>query len=375
MAGPIQVNERIVLYDIIRGFALCGIFLVNIPSMLGSDWMFGRPDYYGSDLVVRTLFDLFIQTKFYTIFSLLFGIGFSIFLERSYARGDSVGRYIRRIAILFLFGLVHLAIWSGDILHTYAMWGLLLPLFYGLSNRAILTWAWSLLIGSFFLFYVTFSLTEWANGGAFYEGDPFPSAYNMGFGDWFDYRLNVEIFSAISNSLLVGIEIFSLFLFGLYIGRERKLLTWSIRGLTRTAIICAVTALPFFAVILWHHYGGGYIYYWINLTAVLISGKLLATAYVCLFTIAVRNGRAFRPLQALGRMALTNYLTHTLVVALPVIALGYYGRLSLTEGLFLSIAILIAQAFFSMWWLKSHRYGPFEKLWRIGTYGRQKQAS
>ena len=374
MTGPIQLNERIVLYDIIRGFALCGIFLVNIPSMLGSDWMFGRPDYTGSDLLVRTLFDMFVQTKFYTIFSLLFGIGFSIFLERSYARGESASRYVRRIVILFLFGLAHLAIWSGDILHTYAMWGLLLPLFYRLSNRAILTWAWSLLLGSFFLLYVSSALVEWTNGGSFNSGVPFPTVFNDGFSVWFDYRLNVEIFAAISNSLLVGIEILSIFLFGLYIGRERKLLTWTVQGLTRTAIVCAVLALPFFGVILWHHYGGGDAYYWVNLIAVLVSGKLLATTYVCLFTIAVRNGRAFRPLQALGRMALTNYLTHTLVVVLPVIALGYYGRLSLTEGLFLSIAILIAQAFFSMWWLKSHRYGPFEKLWRIGTYGVQRKS-
>lgn len=374
MTGPIQLNERIVLYDIIRGFALCGIFLVNIPSMLGSDWMFGRPDYFGSDLVVRTLFDMFVQTKFYTIFSLLFGIGFSIFLERSYARGESASRYVRRIVILFLFGLAHLAIWSGDILHTYAMWGLLLPLFYRLSNRAILTWAWSLLLGSFFLLYVSSALMEWQNGGSFNPGLPFPTVFNDGFSVWFDYRLNVEIFAAISNSLLVGIEILSIFLFGLYIGRERKLLTWTVQGLTRTAILCAVLALPFFGVILWHHYGGGDAYYWVNLIAVLVSGKLLATTYVCLFTIAVRKGRAFRPLQALGRMALTNYLTHTLVVVIPVIALGYYGRLSLTEGLFLSIAILIAQAFFSMWWLKSHRYGPFEKLWRIGTYGLQRKS-
>jgi len=373
MAGPFQVNERIVLYDIIRGFALCGIFLVNIPSMLGSDWIFGNPMYEGSDLFIRTLFDLFVQTKFYTIFSLLFGIGFSIFLERSYARGDSVGRYIRRIAILFLFGLAHLAIWSGDILHTYAMWGLLLPLFYGLSNRAILTWAWGLLITSYVLFYGSSIYLEWALGYTSIAG-PFPTAFNFGFGPWFDYRLDNEIFDMFQNSLFAGFEIFSLFLFGLYIGRERKLLTWSIRGLTRTAIICTVAALPFFAVIIWHHYGGGAEYSATNSAAVLVSGKLLATTYVCLFTIAVRNGRAFRPLQALGRMALTNYLTHTLVVVIPVIALGYYGRLSLTEGLFLSIAILIAQAFFSMWWLKSHRYGPFEKLWRIGTYGRQKQA-
>ncbi|VXB94970.1 putative Uncharacterized 39.9 kDa protein in amylase 3'region [Exiguobacterium sp. 8H] len=374
MAGPIQTNERIILYDIIRGFALCGIFLVNIPTMLGSDWMSGRPDYAGSDLFVRTLFDLFVQTKFYTIFSLLFGIGFSIFLERSYARGESVSRYIRRIAILFLFGLAHLAIWSGDILHTYAMWGLLLPLFYGLSNRAILTWAWSLLIGSFLLFYVSSMYLELSLGFRF-NGDPFPAVFNSGFGPWFDYRLDEEIFAMFQNSFFVGVEILSLFLFGLYIGRERKLLTWSIQGLTQTAIICTVTALPFFAVIIWHHYGNGAEYSATNSAAVLVSGKLLATTYVCLFTVAVRKGRTFAPLQALGRMALTNYLTHTLIVVIPVIALGAYGSLSLTEGLFLSIAILIVQSSFSMWWLKSHRYGPFEKLWRLGTYGRQTKSS
>ncbi|MFP3422741.1 DUF418 domain-containing protein, partial [Bacillus sp. SIMBA_161] len=84
---------------------------------------------------------------------------------------------------------------------------------------------------------------------------------------------------------------------------------------------CTVTALPFFAVIIWHHYGSGAEYSATNAAAVIVSGKLLATTYVCLFTVAVRKGRTFAPLQALGRMALTNYLTHTLIIVLPVIAL------------------------------------------------------
>lgn len=368
MANPVQSNERIILYDIIRGFALCGIFLVNIPSMVGSDWIFGRPDYAGSDLFVRTLFDLFVQTKFYTIFSLLFGIGFSIFLERAYARGENVSRYLRRIGILFVFGLAHLALWSGDILHTYAMWGLLLPLFYRLSSQAILGWATGLMAGSFLLFSGSSVLFEWVLG---YRNinDPFPVAFTEGFGAWFSYRMTNDIGDMFINSLFGGFELFGIFLVGLYIGRERKLLHWSLRGLKRTAIICIVLAIPFWGIIVWHHYGGGMDYDATNSAAVWLSGKLLATAYVCLFTIAVRKGKSFQPLQALGRMALTNYLSHTVLVVLPVIALGIYGDISLTQGLFISVIILILQAVFSMWWLKTHRYGPLERLWRLGTYG------
>ena len=135
-----------------------------------------------------------------------------------------------------------------------------------------MTWAWSLLIGSFLLFYVSSMYLELSLGFRF-NGDPFPAVFNSGFGPWFDYRLDEEIFAMFQNSFFVGVEILSLFLFGLYIGRERKLLTWSIQGLTQTAIICTVTALPFFAVIIWHHYGSGAEYSATNSAAVLVSGN------------------------------------------------------------------------------------------------------
>jgi uncharacterized protein len=121
-----QLNQRIVYLDVLRGFALCGILFVNMPSFLGdrSHAMMGEVDQW-----IRLFFDLFIQTKFYTLFSVLFGAGFYLFIQRLRQKGLSKLIFARRQGILFLIGLVHLCLWQGDILHTYALTGFILLLF------------------------------------------------------------------------------------------------------------------------------------------------------------------------------------------------------------------------------------------------------
>ena len=144
---PVKSTERFVILDALRGFALLGIVMANFPefslyTFMSADDASALP-FSAADRWLRYLLYLFIDGKFYTIFSLLFGIGFSIILENVTRRGGhAMPVFYRRMMILAFIGVVHLLfIWSGDILLLYALLGMILPLFRKLSDRSLLTFA------------------------------------------------------------------------------------------------------------------------------------------------------------------------------------------------------------------------------------------
>lgn len=123
---PVAPGERIDALDVIRGFALLGIFLMNVEWFTRPIADLGRgidPGLSGVDLTVSWLVYVLVQGKFWTLFSLLFGMGFAVMLGRAEQGGRAfVAPYLRRIVGLFLFGSLHfVVIWTGDILHNYAI--------------------------------------------------------------------------------------------------------------------------------------------------------------------------------------------------------------------------------------------------------------
>ncbi len=144
---PVKTSERIAVIDVVRGFALIGIFLMNIEffnrsiSEIGQGMPFGLT---GWDQIASYFVAYFVAGKLWTIFSLLFGMGFAIMLTRSEAKGQNFLKvYVRRILALAAFGLMHhILIWPGDILMSYAIGaaGLLLIFFAP-------AWWFALLIG------------------------------------------------------------------------------------------------------------------------------------------------------------------------------------------------------------------------------------
>ena len=145
--SPVKVSERFAILDVLRGFALLGICMANFPEF--SLYNFLPQEVKSSmstavqDNITRWLLYIFVDGKFYTLFSLLFGIGFSIIIrnaERKKADGFRI--FYRRMVLLFIIGFMHLMfIWSGDILMLYALLGMLLPLFRRMSDKGLLRWA------------------------------------------------------------------------------------------------------------------------------------------------------------------------------------------------------------------------------------------
>lgn len=384
--------ERIEVLDALRGFALLGILLANI--LYWSGWVIMTEDqrisFAGAEAVAwqYRFHHLLIDGKFYTIFSLLFGVGFALQIGRLSARGVQGLRVCRRrVLVLLAIGLVHSwLIWDGDILTLYALLGLALPFFYGWRER-------SLLIASGLLIFVVpfagiwlFSRLGWAPHRHLYALS-FSIAESLGADtapekalDWFrrddlsgwaSWALSGTPYSWAARLETWRIpKVLGIMLLGLAIGRrlaaggllEDRVL------LRRVAAAGAAIGLPAsLAYALLPAQGQAD---WPSL----IGTVPLALAYAAGFVLAWQWARpVLRHLAPVGRMALTNYLTHSMIGLIFFYGIGFGLAGTLRPLSFYGAALLLfaGQILFSRWWLARHEQGPAEAFWRFATYGRK----
>ncbi len=394
--GPVGAGERSALLDALRGWALLGILVANMMSFTGFSFM---PDPERAKLMLAGLDDAMefglewlVIGKFYALFSLLFGIGFAIQIGRLEQRGEGTGRYLRRLFILFLFGLAHLLLlWLGDILALYAAMGAVLLLFRRASDRALLVWAailWTLpILWAAAIHFAGFAPDEpifnaairtiTATGLDVSRG-PLPVFQSA------DIAAHLKAHPGEALIRLADLvrqmrftKVLGMFLIGLWIGRRaihanaakyRPLLR-------RVAIVGLGVGLPLSAV-------KAVLFMWPNESpGIEVAGELfyclgtptLALGYAAGFTLlwlGARRGAAEIAAPA-GRMALTNYLMQTVLQSAIFYGwgLGLLGKFGLVIILPLSAAIFALQIAYSRWWLARYRFGPAEWLWRSATYG------
>src|SRR5436309_8229862 len=161
--SPISLQERIEVLDVLRGLAVCGILIGNMQWFSGYGMMpasLARQSPL-ADQITHFLVWFFVEGKFYSIFSFLFGFGFALQIERAEERGDlKASLFKRRLFWLLVIGLVHAyLLWAGDILSIYAVMGFLLILFRKKTDGALLKWVLILLvipILTYILLYILF---------------------------------------------------------------------------------------------------------------------------------------------------------------------------------------------------------------------------
>ncbi|NTX33398.1 DUF418 domain-containing protein [Myxococcus sp. CA033] len=407
-ARPVDTSERVTLLDALRGFALCGVFVSNSVSWFSGRVMMPREQAQALaapllETVATGLYQFFVNQKFVTLFSFLFGLGFSIQLARAEARGSSIVRlYARRLLVLLAIGLTHqYAIWCGDILHTYAMVGFALLLFRNRSNTTVLIWAVALmavvplLIPALERFVPIWLHGAEAAGEAAKAARALETASRTRLlealsSDSFwtalvgTARFNNESYLRINRLVWMSL-ILGRFLFGLLAGRllllqdldgnrrlHHRLLFWGLfLGVIGNGL----------GLVLWRLRAMGMGDFvsrdWMMvLTVVQELGCLtLAAAYVALFALLSRRGwvqRVFNVLMPVGRMALSNYLLQS-VVSVWVYngwGLGLIGKLPPSRSILLALGIFAVQIVLSHLWLARFRFGPAEWLWRSLTYGR-----
>lgn len=387
------------MLDALRGFALFGICLANLTVFSG---YVALPPPAKETMMGAQVFDLFlalfVDGRFYTLFSFLFGIGFALQLSRLQQSGYSSGIniYLRRLVILFLIGLLHIFIlWHGDILALYALLGFVLIFFRNFSDKAVLLSA-----GLFLMMPVAGYLLFWQLGvdpdGGFYEVTSIALGGDGSIGYFFQgFSLNqttndVSVFYdtlvALSN-FRVGYlietwripKVLGVMLIGLWAGRKLVggAFTNNQRLLKNTLVMGLVIAIP--ASIWLKQLGGLNVFSDYSTNGLLsVIGYSLAVfpmgfAYAAGFVLLWNRGVKFLSAFALaGRMALTNYLTQTVIGIVVFYGLGFgLGTQGAPFSLLgIAIAVIVVQIWYSRLWLNHFRFGPAEWIWRCLTYGK-----
>ena len=387
-AGP--ALERIALLDALRGLALFGILLANI--LYWSGWGLAPEAAHAAvaspaeQLWQYRFHHLLVDGKFYTLFSFLCGIGFAVQLDRLERRGaDGLRIYRRRVLVLLGIGLIHsLVIWDGDILTLYALLGLLMPLFRPLSDQALLVWAATLIFVIPIAGAAILTALGWHPERAFYTlSDAMVAAMGWRPGPDLALRMlpdaglkEVLIWNSSGTPYSLGLrvetwrffKVLGIMLLGLWAGRRLAAgtLLGDRRLLRRVLFAGLAVGLP-----------ASLIYAWLpnqsqSGLASMIGTVPLAMAYAAAFVLAWARLQGLLGLFAPpGRMALTNYLTHSLLGILIFygLGLGLIGQLSPPQFYAVATAIFAVQAVASHFWLKRFAQGPMEALWRRLTYG------
>ena len=387
-------NARIGSLDVLRGFALMGILVMNIQSFSMPPSAYFIPNTYGSlegaNGWVWFMGAVGFEYKFMAIFSMLFGAGVVLMSQRRDAAGlPSTGLHYRRMLLLMMFGLIHAyLIWPGDILFAYSICGMVVFWVRGWQPRTLAILGGLLItLGS--------TLHVFSGVGAMFSeevreamrADLVPSAEEIedtvaAFqGSYFDhFPIQVEeafglhifvlpalLFWRISGLMLIGMALFKWSV----LSAERP-----IRFYAWLAAIGGGIGLPlatYGALALWRAdfeasfvFGLGALPNWFGSVGIALAWISLVMP-MCKASgfSAIKQG-----LSAYGRMAFTNYIGQSLLATCVFYGygLGWFGQLERVEQVGVCIAIWTVQIVFSVVWLRYFRIGPLEWVWRSGVY-------
>lgn len=380
---PSTGTNRVALLDIFRGFALFGIFVVNIRYMSSSvnhpeafEWMKD-----GSlNLAIDWLLANFFNSKFFPIFSFLFGVGFAMQINKMEEKKKfNTFFFIRRYFFLMLFGLLHVVfLWGGDVLILYALAGLLVLII----RKVPVKWVFILAVGILlcpFYGYIYGALQNSSSillkGNSYDYQDILNILLNGSFREKLQFRLyeyssyfrNVEYFPTLV----------SLIFFGYCSGRLKfySNINQTFKRLTPVVYFLLPTVIVF--RIAYHQLEtfteGSYRLHILLVKANIIFNIFQSFIYLYLITLFYEKGiliKIIEPLALAGRMSLTNYLMQSVIGVLLFnsVFLGLYGQLGLAWlELFVIISFLLL-LYASNLWLSKFRYGPLEYIWREVTY-------
>jgi uncharacterized protein len=374
--------------DAMRGVALCGILVIHTVAEGGRDDIpgFGAGSGRPADLAVVAALIWLVESKFFCLFSLLFGVGFALQQPAEPRPGDG-RRYARRLLALAGFGVAHVVfVWSGDILLAYAVVGAVLAPFRRCRPRTLVWWAVGLLAMPLLLYVpvvggvelarlvpAAAAEIETADRGILDElakppDDP-PTTY-LGL---MQERVEEYLFVTVLLATRVP-TVLAMFLLGLAAERagvaadplgHRRLLgrvrLWGLAvGLPLAGLVTvAYLTRPPVSALLSLFFNQA------------LAGPALAVGYAAALALWFAR-RPAPPLAAYGRMALTNYLSHSVVLYLLFSpdAGGFKGRWSAPALVGMGVGVNLLLIGWSVLWFRRFRYGPLEWLWRAITYGK-----
>lgn len=417
---PVQPSERILSIDVVRGFALLGIVVLNILSFgLPEAVMFDPPaagGFAGLNFGEWVLSTLLFDHKMMTTFSMLFGAGLLLFTDRAIARGKSPARlFYRRAGVLLIFGLLHAyLLWEGDILYTYALCGMLIYLVRKWPPAVLLPLGVVLLLPP--ALFAPYSGTFFAQAReasakveAAHAAGKSPSKEEERLAKaWAEMRGQFEptaeditreitlksrgSYWEILRARAPGVFFLQTAIFLFYIAWDALGRMVIGMGLMKLGVFSAERSRRFYLIMMLAGYGVGLPLVGIGAyqaiqhrfdVVYLFSGGMwyndfgsipVALGHIGALILAYKAGAAawlLRRLAAVGRMALSNYLMHTIICTTLFYGYGFglFGKLDRVQLFGVVLAIWALQLWLSPIWLKHFRFGPAEWLWRTLTYG------
>lgn len=406
--APVAAHERIAAMDVLRGFALLGILLMNIEGMAGplmASMTGVDPALTGADRWADTLIYLLVQGKFYPLFSMLFGMGFAVMLHRAeVAEQPFFAVYLRRILVLLGLGVAHgFLLWAGDILVSYALMGFLLLLFFRRTPVSRLPkWGVALMllpVGLTVLLGLLGSAMQAMPPGADRAGFDQAMAQQAaamaadieaqrrayGSGSWAeatDQRI-ADVSGMMGFTLIYGWFVLGLFLIGAWFVRSGAIARPAGHARVFAGLRWVATPLGLAMVL---------ISWWIQPTMdfgrldlesqgaaalQMAGGGVMSLGYLAWIVRALEAGgalaRGLGRLAPAGRMALTNYLLQSLVMTTLFYGYGFgmFEQVPRAWQAVIAIGFFLLQVVLSRAWLSAFRMGPVEWLWRTLTYGRR----
>lgn len=402
--SPIQKENRIEFLDVIRGIAILCIFLANIPFLSGFYQLFRETEATRINLptddwlyfILKTLID----GKFYTIFSLLFGIGITIQYENLKSRNQSFAKFFKkRMFWLLIIGGIHLIFfWVGDILSLYAVLGFGLLFFIQTDNKKLIRWSVILILlpilntivlHYFNVDYPRIFLAIGAKISSFFQlKTEVWNGYVVS--DWPEMIKNKDLLTFfqinISNAPLriYGLltegrlfKVFGIFLIGIWFGRQilHFNLLSNTKLLKKIALYGFLVGLPIsIARTYFEAAGNDSLASELSVTISYALGTVpLALGYFAVLALLYQKRKSFlNNFAFVGKMALTNYLFQTIIsiIIFYNVGFGFAGKFGFTLIIGITVMIFIIQILLSKLWLNYFRFGPIEWIWRQLAYGK-----
>lgn len=399
VADPTQQTERIVAIDVLRGFALLGILVMNIRMFATIFASYANPtvyvDWTGANRWVWLAGHLFADLKMMAIFSMLFGAGIVLMTTRQESKGlGTCGVHYRRMGWLLLIGLIHAyLIWPGDILVMYAFVGMIVywmrrwyvPVQIGLGLLL-------LVFGTLILLGAAMTMENWppesvaemkamwdptvleiddelaAFGGSWLEQMPARAKLSIG---WQTGGFLFFGFWRVGGLMLLGMGLYRL---GIFSAKR------TVRVYLAMTIIGFLVGLSIIYSGYLRNVEANFAFETSSMTSInalfnYVGSLFVALAWVGLVMLVVKAGALSwltKALSAVGQMALTNYLMQSIMCTTIFYGHGFglFGKFDYVQQMYVVFGVLIVELIWSPWWLKRYRFGPFEWLWRSLTYWR-----
>lgn len=392
---PVVDHNRLGSIDVLRGFALLGILILNIQSFGLISAKYLNPTALGTiagvDYGVWWLTSVFGELKFMTLFSILFGAGIVLMWEKSKKSGRKfTSLHYRRMFWLVLFGLVHgHLLWEGDILFTYGVCGMIVYWLCGLKPRWLIPIGIALFsMGSFLYIASGLSVPYWSEQDISETmkmwkptAEQVAAELSVMRGSWIQqlplrssnalfletFVLMIWGFWRVSGLMLFGMALLKL---GILSAKrsERFYVTGAVVGLL-IGLSIGIAGISQNNARDWSFdysfFLGSQFNYW--------GSVFMSFGYMCIVMLCFRRGWFLdmqMRLAAVGRMALTNYLLHTIICTTIFYGhgLGWFGYMSRLQLFGVVASIWIFQLIISPIWLNRYRFGPLEWLWRSLSY-------